>query len=106
MQTMYHQEWKLKQMLFIFYLMPKSKVILKMWLVWLSCLDQGTLTITDALYFVMNILISLFMNGSPQVLVTLTSEQGKIIQALHTVKIHGQSQFSTALQIAQVNQLH
>ncbi len=39
---------------------------------------------------------------SPQVMVTLTSEIGKILTALHETKIGGKIQFSTSIQIAQL----
>lgn len=39
---------------------------------------------------------------SPEVLVTLTSDVGKILTALHTVKIGNKANFLTGIQIAQV----
>lgn len=42
------------------------------------------------------------LTTSPSVLVTLTSEFGKIISALHQVQIAGSSNLSTGVQIAQV----
>ncbi|KAF7724145.1 hypothetical protein EC973_001270 [Apophysomyces ossiformis] len=43
---------------------------------------------------------------SPEVLVTLTSDVGKILSALHGVKIEGKSDFLTAVQIAQLALKH
>jgi 26S proteasome regulatory subunit N10 len=43
------------------------------------------------------------LDTSPEVLVTLTSDIGKILSAIHKVKIHGSSSLSTSIQIAQVN---
>lgn len=40
--------------------------------------------------------------SSPQVLVSLTSDIGKVLTAIHETKIGGQIQFSTSIQIAQV----
>ncbi|KAI8845528.1 hypothetical protein BC829DRAFT_399569 [Chytridium lagenaria] len=40
---------------------------------------------------------------SPEVLVTLTSDIGKILTALHNVKISGRANLSTGVQIAQVS---
>jgi 26S proteasome regulatory subunit N10 len=44
--------------------------------------------------------------SGPQVLVTLCDDLGKILQALHRVSIHGQSDIATALQIAQLALKH
>ena len=38
----------------------------------------------------------------PEVLVTLTNEIGKVLVALHTLKIGGKSHLSHAIQVAQV----
>lgn len=43
---------------------------------------------------------------SPEVLVTLTSDIGKILSALHGVKPNGKSDFLTSVQIAQVSTLY
>jgi 26S proteasome regulatory subunit N10 len=41
----------------------------------------------------------------PEVLVTLTNDLGKILTALHGVKIGGQNNITTAVQIAQVRKI-
>ncbi|KAJ3397679.1 26S proteasome non-ATPase regulatory subunit 4, partial [Chytridiales sp. JEL 0842] len=43
---------------------------------------------------------------SPEVLVTLTSEIGKILTALHTIKVSGKASISTGVQIAQLALKH
>lgn len=40
--------------------------------------------------------------NSPEVLVTLTQDEGKIISALHTVKQGGEADLLTGIQVAQV----
>lgn len=45
---------------------------------------------------------SLTLKRRPEVLVTLTSDIGKILTALHGVKVGGSTSFSTSIQIAQV----
>lgn len=42
---------------------------------------------------------------APEVLVTLTTDIGKMLAALHTTKIKGEISLSTALQVAQVSSL-
>jgi 26S proteasome regulatory subunit N10 len=43
------------------------------------------------------------MGGSgPEVLTTLTTDMGKILEGLHRTKIKGQAHFSTSVNIAQV----
>lgn len=42
----------------------------------------------------------------PEVLVTLTADIGRMLNALHSTKIKGSSNLSTALQIAQVWRLN
>jgi len=43
---------------------------------------------------------------SPKVLVTLTSDIGKILSALHSIKLGGKSNFTTGIQIAQLALKH
>jgi 26S proteasome regulatory subunit N10 len=45
-------------------------------------------------------------NFSPEVLVTLTSDIGKILTALHNTKIGGKANLMTGIQIAQVRSLY
>lgn len=44
----------------------------------------------------------MFVLDSPDVLVTLTADIGKILTSLHHVQINGKSKISTGIQIAQV----
>lgn len=47
------------------------------------------------------------MSGAqPEVLTTLTSDFGKILDGLHRTKIHGQAHFTTALNVAQLALKH
>lgn len=47
------------------------------------------------------------MGGTgPEVLVTLTTDYGKILQGLHSTKIKGGTHLATGIQVAGVRQLH